>query len=144
MSTPLPEMTRPELLAALNELLEAERAGARVAREMAAALADADPWHARVTDIQRDELRWCRMLMDLIHDLGATPSALTGDFHAKVMALPLLTERLRLLNRGQAWVVRRLDALLALQIPTQVRSGLQAMKDAHADQIARVEQALQT
>ncbi len=134
---------RPALLAALNELLEAERAGARIARETAASLAQADPWLPRVADIQRDELRWCRMLMGLIQGLGATPSALTGDFHGKVMALNDFTERMRLLNRGQSWVVRRLDALLDQVLPVEVRAGLLAMKDAHQVQITRIEQGLQ-
>ncbi len=134
---------RPALLAALNELLEAERAGARIARETAASLPQADPWLLRVADIQRDELRWCRMLMGLIQGMGATPSALTGDFHGKVMALNDFTERMRLLNRGQAWVVRRLDALLDQDLPVEVRAELQAMKNAHQVQITRVEQGLQ-
>ncbi len=134
---------RPALLAALNELLEAERAGARIARETAASLPQADPWLLRVADIQRDELRWCRMLMGLIQGLGATPSALTGDFYGKVMALNDFTERMRLLNRGQAWVVRRLDAVLGQDLPVEVRAELQAMKNAHQVQITRVEQGLQ-
>ena len=49
-------LAQDALWAALNELLEAERAGARVARETAQAIATSDPLHALVEDIQRDEV----------------------------------------------------------------------------------------
>jgi nitronate monooxygenase len=144
MSTPLPEITTPELLAALNELLEAERAGARVARETAATWPEDDPWREVVLEIQSDELRWCKLLMDLIHRMNAKPSALTGAFHAKAMGIPDQIERMRFLNRGQAWVVRRLEVLLAHRLEPQVREGLKAMRDAHAGQIERVTHHLST
>lgn len=131
-----------ELLGALNELLEAERAGARVARETAQALAPSDPLHALVEDIQRDEVRWCGMLMRVIRALPATPSDQTGAFYGKAMAIAALPERLAFLNRGQAWVVRRLQGLIPRVEAADVRAELQTMLDAHVDNIARVEQSL--
>ena len=131
-----------ELLASLNELLEAERAGARVARETAEQIGADDPMHALVLDIQHDEVRWCGMLMRVIRALPATPSVQTGAFHGKAMAIAPLGERLAFLNRGQAWVVRRLQALIPRVSDAAVRGELQTMLDAHVGNIERVEQRL--
>ena len=68
-------------------LLEAERAGARVARETATALGADHDWQALVSDIQHDEVHWCGMLMKAIRAMGATPSDQTGAFHGKAMAI---------------------------------------------------------
>lgn len=131
-----------ELLASLNELLEAERAGARVAHETAEQMGVDHPMHGMVVDIQHDEVRWCGMLMRVIRALPATPSAQTGGFHSKAMAIAGLGERLAFLNRGQAWVVRRLQALIPQVSNAQVRTELQSMLDAHVGNIERVEQRL--
>lgn len=135
-------LAQDALWAALNELLEAERAGARVARETAQAIATSDPLHALVEDIQRDEVRWCGMLMRVIRSLPATPTDQTGAFYGKAMAIEGLAERLAFLNRGQAWVVRRLQALIPRVGDATVRAELQTMLDAHVDNIERVEQSL--
>ena len=131
-----------ELLAALNELLEAERAGARVARETAAQIGSGDAWLELVVDIQKDEVRWCGMLMRVIRALPATPTDETGAFHGKAMAIADLSERLAFLNRGQAWVVRRLQALIPRVSEAGVRAELQGMLDAHVVNITRVEHRL--
>ena len=103
----LDETARAELLAALNELLEAERAGARVAMETGLEI-HSQELAALVADIHKDEVHWCGMLMRTIKSLGATPSSATGAFHGKAMAIADLKERLAFLNRGQGWVVRKL------------------------------------
>ena len=95
----------------LNELLEAERAGARVALESArqaspGALADL------LQDIRHDEARWCAMLLGQIARLGGTASPRMGAFHAKAMEIEDLKERLAFLNRGQGWVVRKLREMM--------------------------------
>ena len=59
-----------------------------------------------------------------------------GGFARKVLAEPHLAARLRLLNRGQEWVVKRLDALLAEALPRPVSEFLQQMKARH---IANIE-----
>ena len=61
--------TREELLAFLNELLEAERAGARVAARMVSEIADTNT-KAVMRDVHHDEARWCAMLLKWIHQLG--------------------------------------------------------------------------
>jgi len=141
MSTPAPEPTlasRDEMLVALNELLEAERAGARVAMETAR---DMPPCALTtlVQDVHHDEVRWCSMLMRTVKALEGTPSSATGAFWGKAMAIPDLEQRLSFLNRGQAWVVRRLEALIPRVQDAQVRTDLGAMLEAHRRNIERVD-----
>ena len=134
----LDESGRAEVLAALNELLEAERAGARVAMETGREI-HSQELAELVADIHKDEVHWCGMLMRTIKSLGATPSSATGAFHGKAMAIPDVDDRLKFLNRGQAWVVRKLEALIPrLDVP-QARADLEAMLQAHRQNIERVE-----
>jgi nitronate monooxygenase len=122
----------------LNELLEAERAGARVAMETARDIppsALATLWQ----DIHKDEVRWCSMLMRTIKTLQGTPSSATGAFWGKAMAIPDLEQRLSFLNRGQAWVVRRLKVLIPTIQDAEVRADLAAMLEAHHKNIERVD-----
>ena len=126
-----------ELVAALNELLEAERAGARVALETASQIKGQD-LAPLVIDIQQDEVRWCKMLLGVIGSLGYSPSITTGDFYEKAIAIEDLKERLLFLNRGQGWVVRRLEKLIPRIQESNIRSQLQAMLDAHIQNIQRV------
>ena len=132
-----------ELITALNELLEAERAGARVTRETAQQIPATQDLHGLVVDIQHDEVKWCGMLMKVIRSLQATPTDVTGAFHGKAMAIADLTERLVFLNRGQAWVVRRLQALIPRVQDAAIQTELQTMLDAHIGNIERVERRLQ-
>jgi len=135
---PLDEPARVEVLAALNELLEAERAGARVAMETGREI-HAQELAALVADIHKDEVHWCGMLMRTIKSLGATPSSATGAFHGKAMAIADVDARLKFLNRGQAWVVRKLEALIPRLDVSQARADLEAMLQAHRQNIERVE-----
>jgi len=128
---------RDELLAALNELLEAERAGARITLRSAAETDD-PALQRLVTDIHRDEVRWCGVLIDAIQSLPATPSTRTGAFYERAMAVPDLDARLALLNRGQGWVVRKLQALLPRIGDAHIHGELTAMLMSHQQNIARV------
>jgi hypothetical protein len=128
--------SREEILALLNQLLEAERAGARGAREMSA-LADSAPTRQALHDVAKDEARFCAMLFGHITRLGETPSRRTGPFHRKLAALETLDERLELLDRGQGWVVRKLADALPKIVDDALRADLQAMLDAHVRNIAR-------
>lgn len=130
-----------ELITALNELLEAERAGARVALETASQIKGHD-LAPLVIDIQQDEVRWCKMLLGVIGSLGYLPSTNTGDFYEKAIAIEDLKERLLFLNRGQGWVVRRLGKLIPRIEESHIRSQLQLMLDAHILNIRRVEEGI--
>ena len=130
--------TRVRVLAELEQLLEAERAGARVTMPTATD-PGTDAGRALVARVHRDEVRWCGVLMAAIRSLGGTPGTRTGAFHEKAMAVEDLTARLQLLNRGQAWVVRRLEALLPDIADPAIAADLTAMRDAHLDNIARTD-----
>lgn len=132
---------RAELLKALNELLEAERAGARVTLETANQIAGQD-LASLVMDIQHDEVRWCKMLMTVIKSLEGTPSQMTGAFYDKAIAIPEIPVRLTFINRGQAWVVRRLQSLIPRIQDTRICKELEAMLNAHIENIERVENKL--
>ena len=126
------------LLASLDELLEAERAGARVTLESIDQTRDPG-LRALLTRIHHDEVRWCGMLIDAIRRQGAVPSSRTGAFYEKAMAVTDPTERLALLNRGQRWVARRLQGLLADLDDAGLRAHLEAMLTCHDDNVGRVD-----
>jgi nitronate monooxygenase len=132
------ETNRGELLAALNELLEAERAGARVTSQTAAEIT-APELRQLIAGIRQDEARWCGVLTKAILSLGATPTRRTGAFYEKAMAIADLPQRMAFLNRGQGWVVRRLQALLPEIHDGRIRNDLVAMLASHEKNIRRVE-----
>ncbi len=101
----------------LNELLEAERAGARVALESArqaapGALADL------LQDIRHDEARWCAMLLKQIERLGGTASPRMGAFHAKAMEIALPAASKQRLTEFFAWKARSIVGRLGGGAPT--------------------------
>ena len=133
---------KSELCAALNELLEAERAGARSTLDTLHDIKE-DQLNQLVFAIQQDEIRWCRMLIQAIHTLDMEPSRKTGEFYQKVIAITDIKERILFVNRGQAWVVRRLEALIPKVSQSDIKKGLEEMLEAHQTNIHKVEIALQ-
>jgi uncharacterized protein YeaO (DUF488 family) len=125
---------RDELLATLNELLEAERAGTRVTLRTAKEVAEPD-LKSLVTAIYHDEARWCGMLAKAVRQLGGVPSQATGAFHDKAMAITDVPARLAFLNRGQGWVVRKLKTLLPTVRDDAVHANLVAMLASHEQNI---------
>ncbi|MCL4231568.1 MAG: hypothetical protein KJ053_08295 [Dehalococcoidia bacterium] len=123
-----------ENVARLNELLMAERAGV----EVGAALKKNVPkgfFRNHLTKIEADEAVSCAVLERGVRALGGVPVAGQNDFAEKVMALPTLVERLDLLARGQAWVVKRIDVLLAEPLAEETMSELQEMRKEHVENI---------
>jgi Domain of unknown function (DUF6306) len=121
---------RRKLVAFLNELLEAERAGARVTLHSAREVGDgllAELLQA----IQRDEARWCGMLTRHLTAFGATPSAKVGAFYDKAMAITDLNERVAFLNRGQGWVVRKLCEILPRVRDDRLHADFAEMLQSH-------------
>jgi nitronate monooxygenase len=125
-----------DLLDTLNELLEAERAGARVTFLTAAHA----PESAKVLihAIHHDEARWCDMLVRAVRRLQGAPSQTTGAFCAKAMAIEDLPSRLAYLNRGQQWVIRKLQMLLPTVSDVALRADLAAMLASHQANVRRV------
>lgn len=130
-----------ELVAAFNELLEAERAGARIT--LRSVLETDDPGLKQlVIAIHHDEVQWCGVLIAALQSLGATPSTRTGAFYDKAMAVADLHERLALINRGQAWVVKKLQALLPRIRDERLHDPLAEMLASHLVNIGRVDARL--
>jgi nitronate monooxygenase len=127
-------IARSELVAALEELLLAERAGARVAAQTAIEVGEGAAG-SLLRVVQRDEARWCAMLLASLQRLGASPSTEVGAFHGKAMAIAETDARLAFLNRGQDWVVRRLDGLIPRVEDGRLRDDLTTMRDAHVENI---------
>ena len=125
-----------ELTAFMNELLEAERAGARVTMETANAAGDT-PLGKLMREIQHDEARWGGMLSGHLKRLGAAPSPKTGAFYDKAMAIADLGERTSFINRGQGWVVRKLKEILPRVRDDRLHADFAEMLRSHEENITR-------
>ena len=133
--------TAAELAVFLNELLEAERAGTTVAR-LSAEQAGDGPFRDLLRDIHHDEARWCAMLLKQLKRLDAPASAKVGAFSEKALAIEALPERIAFLNRGQAWVVRKLREMLPKVRDDALHRDLADMLVSHEANIARASTAL--
>src|SRR5580704_18138987 len=133
---------RDELVAELNTLLEAERAGARVGASLVHEAADPE-FKALAELIHDDEVKWSRALFEALVELKAEPSHAVGDFYEKAMAIPSFEARLAFTNRGQGWVVRKLRELVPRVGDESLHTVLQAMLDAHVVNIAAANEALE-
>ena len=134
--------TRDELIDTLNILLEAERAGTRVAISSGKD-ARSDEMKQFLGLLKRDEAHWCDMLTRNIEKLDGTASLHCGDFYDKAMAIDDVLERLTFLNRGQDWVVRKLDGLMPRVDDADLHADLQAMRDSHLVNIAETTQLIE-
>ena len=137
-------MPAAELLALLNVLLEAERAGAKV---LAAFLDDYErdtrAWK-QLSAVQRDEAKNCAVLIDLIRRVNSTPSPATGDFLGKALAVQGRVARLQFLNRGQKWVARKIAEALPQIGEDFMRSALSAMLESHSFNIEACDALIET
>jgi hypothetical protein len=140
----VPPMAAEEVIGLLNVLLEAERAGAKV---LAAFLEDYErdtPAWRQLAAVQRDEAKNCVILIDLIRRLGGAPSAATGDFLGKALAVEGRAARLQFLNRGQGWVARKIVEALPNVKDDFVRDALSAMHESHLLNIEACEALAET
>ena len=114
----------------MQALLEAERAGV----QCLAAMADGTPAGERkdfLVFLRDDEGRFCGGLYRLIQARGGTPTDKVGAFVEKVLALPGEAERLALLIKGQAWVVRKIDEIPPAEMNPEEKAFFADMKEAH-------------
>ena len=91
--------------------------------------------------MQLDEARNCAVLLHLLLEAEVTPTPAVGDFYGRGLAIRGWRERVEFLNRGQAWVARRLAAELP-RVPENARAALQAMLDSHIANIGSCEALL--
>jgi len=134
-------MDNSELAQKLRTLIEAERAGVFVARALLEEVEDPD-YRSLLVVILDGERDSCRLLGRMIMRLGENSGGVVGDFHEKVMALDDDAERLRLLIKGQDWVVRKVDELLDGDLESSFAEDLDEMKKVHVVNIDLCKQYL--
>jgi uncharacterized protein DUF6306 len=123
-----------EIIDRLNELLESERAGVETA--LGLATSDAPGFsHGELQKFAEDEGWACGGLRKAILRCGGRPSDRTGGFAGKVLALGAEGERVSLLARGQMWVVKRVETLLAKELESETRAFLAEMREQHLENI---------
>ncbi|MNO47611.1 Nitronate monooxygenase [compost metagenome] len=127
---PEPAEADAELIDWLQELLRAERAGARLMLD-SARQTDDPALLQRFAGLHRGEAESCRRLLHCLQRLGAQPEPGIGEFHAKAMAIDDLAERLDFIARGQRWVARQLSGRLPQLRQPWLRHELQQVLHLH-------------
>lgn len=119
----------------MQELLEAERAGVACLGAMAE---NTPPGEMKdfLLKLRNDEGRFCAGLCRFIEARGGKPRHTVGAFAEKVLSLPGENERLALLNKGQAWVVRKIDEIPHAEMTPDERNFFADMRTAHVANIA--------
>jgi nitronate monooxygenase len=130
-----------QLESLLNTLGEAERAGGRVLHDLTA---DARSLELRelLKKVGHDEGYYAGELAGHVRRLGGTASNKTGDFVEKVRAVGDFRAKLELLNRGQRWVIRKIEENLATIADPELRAFLAVMAKGHYINIGAVDEAL--
>ncbi len=130
-----------QLVEFLNTLGEAERAGGRVLHEL-----EEQATSLEMKELLRktghDEGYYAGQIGLHVRRLGGEPSTATGDFVDKVRALSDLKSKIELLNRGQRWVIRKIEERLPSLTDDKLRAFLLIMAKGHYMNIQAVEQAL--
>ena len=132
---------KQELIELLNALLEAERAGVETANHLVKVY-PSEELNAQYKQLKKDEAWSCAGLHQAILREGGEPSKGTGDFVDKVIALETLREKLVLLNKGQAWVARKIDQAIAYGTLPETEAFLKEMKKVHYTNINEMEKYL--
>src|SRR5580692_6981093 len=125
----------------LNILAEAERAGGRILHELTAQ-AQSLELREMLKKVGHDEGYYAGELAAQVRRLGGAPSNKTGDFVEKVRAVPDLRGKLELLNRGQRWVIRKIDENLASLQDADLHAFLDLMAKGHHVNIGALDDAL--
>lgn len=123
------------LEAALNLLLEAERAGVIA---LSSLIADVEQEELKkfLCGSRAMEQRNAEELEALIRNNGGTPSSKTGPFAGKVAALESIRDRLNLMSRGQEWAARKTEVALALAPEdSPIHDYLTAMANRHRAEV---------
>jgi len=130
-----------EIIDFLNTLGEAERAGGRVLHEL-----EEEACSLELKELLRktahDEGYYAGQINTHLRRLGAEPSTKMGDFIDKVRALEDLKSKLELLNRGQRWVIRKIEERLPSLGDAHLKAFLVVMAKGHYTNIQAVDDAL--
>lgn len=114
----------------LQDLLSAERAGARVAGE-SLQHCDDPAQRTLLEQIRQGEIDSCKRVLNCLNHLGVEPNRETGAFYAKAMAIESLDERLAFVDKGQQWVIRKLREYLPGCTDAFIRSEMEKMLNIH-------------
>lgn len=114
----------------LQDLLSAERAGAKVAGESLQQCADPTQ-RALLEQIRQGEVDSCKLVLNCLKHLGIEPNQETGAFYGKAMAIESLDERLPFVDKGQQWVIRKLREYLPGCEDALIRGELEKMLHIH-------------
>src|SRR5215470_19938687 len=125
----------------LNMMGEAERAGGRVLHELTDQ-AQSLELKELLKKVAHDEGYYAGELAAHVRRLGGTASNKTGDFVEKVRAVGDFRGKLELLNRGQRWVIRKIEENLATIADLELRAFLSVMAKGHYINIGAVDEAL--
>lgn len=125
----------------LNMMGEAERAGGRVLHELTDQAHSLD-LREMLKKVGHDEGYYAGELGAHVRRLGGTPSNKTGDFVEKVRAVPEFKAKLELLNRGQRWVIRKINEQLPAIGDAPLHAFLRVMAEGHEVNIGALEKAL--
>jgi nitronate monooxygenase len=132
-----------EVVEFLNTLGEAERAGGRVLHDL-----EQEASSLELKELLRktghDEGYWAGQIGAHIRRLGGEPSNRTGDFIDKVRALNDLKSKIELLNRGQRWVIRKIEERLPGLSDPHLKAFLVVMAKGHHVNIQAVDEALKS
>ena len=124
-----------------NEMLEAERAGAK------ALVVYMDDWPRNsetwkvLRQIQADEAHNCALIGKLLEKSGTPYSHATGKFYDKAVAIKGPRKRLEYLVRGLKWAVKTFEAELPRLDPA-AQAAFTRMRDSHLRSIAACERIL--
>ncbi len=125
----------------LNLMGEAERAGGRVLHELTEQ-AQSLELRELLRKVGHDEGYYAGELASHVRRLGGSASNKTGDFVDKVRAVGDFRGKLELLNRGQRWVIRKIEENLATISDPVLRAFLSVMAKGHHMNIGALEEAL--
>jgi nitronate monooxygenase len=125
----------------LNSLAEAERAGGRVLHELTE-LAKSLELREMLKKVGHDEGYYAGELAAHVRRLGGSPSTKTGDFVEKIRAVGDFRGKLELLNRGQRWVIRKIEENVPTIGDAQLKAFLVVMAEGHRVSIGALEESL--
>ena len=120
---------------------EAERAGGRVLHELTEQAHSLD-LRELLKKVAHDEGYYAGELAAHTRRLGGSPSNKTGDFVEKVRAVADFRGKLELLNRGQRWVIRKIDENLPSLGDEPLKAFLRVMVQGHHTNIGALEESM--
>ncbi len=132
-----------ELVEFLNTLGEAERAGGRVLHELEEQAASLE-LKELLRKTAHDEGYYAGQIGLHIRRICGEASTSTGDFVEKVRALSDLKSKIELLNRGQRWVIRKIEERLPSLNDEGLRAFLLVMAKGHNMNIQAVDEAVKS